>query len=465
MSLWLHWYQAIRLLRPAFSRNLTFLWFATITAAFSVRGELLGVTSLVRALKLNPKCYERLLSNFHSNAINLDRLYSLWAQVVLRLFPSPVRINNRLVLVGDGIKVAKRGKKMPGVKLLHQVSDSNKPEYIMGHSLQSVCILMNAASSVFAVPLATRIHEGFIWSNRDQRTLLDKMITLVSATGIEQAFYFVADAFYASGKMADGLIEKGNHLVSRVKSNAVAFIPCPTPDRRKRGRPKVYGAKVLLKSLLTDSDSMQISPSVVYGEAEGTLRYRMQDLLWRPSGRLVRFVAVVHPTRGSCLLMCTDTTLDPVEIIRIYGLRFKIEHTFKQAVNVIGTFSYHFWMKDMKPTKRRSGDKYMPCESAQYRRNVKRKVHSYHVFIQACHIAQGLAQYLSTAFPALVWASFGSWLRTIRSAIPPSELVVTTALRQCLPRFLLSSSDPHSLAKFIFEKQDMNQLEFFRLTG
>ena len=465
MPLWLHWYQALRLLRPAFSRNLTFLWFATITAAFTVRGDLLGVTSLVRSLKLNPRCYERLLSCFHSEGIKLDTLYSLWARVVLGLFASPVRINNRLVLVGDGIKVAKRGKKMPGVKLLHQVSDSNKPEYIMGHSLQSVCILMNAASSVFAVPLASRIHEGFIWSNRDRRTLLDKMIHLLRATGIEQPFYFVADAFYASGKMADGLIERGNHLVSRVKSNAVAFTPCPAPERRKRGRPKLYGAKVLLKSLLTDTHCMQISPSVVYGETQGTLHFRMQDLLWRPTGRLVRFVAVVHPTRGSCLLMCTDTTLDPVEIIRIYGLRFKIEHTFKQAVNVISSFSYHFWMKDMKPTRRRSGDKYMPCESAQYRRNVKRKVHSYHVFIQACHIAQGLAQYLSTTFPALVWASFGSWLRTIRPAIPPSELVVTTALRQSLPQFLLSSSDCDTLAKFIFEKQDKNQLEFFRLTG
>ena len=72
-------------------------------------------------------------------------------------------------------------------------------------------------------------------------------------------------------------------------------------------------------------------------------------------------------------------------------MRFKIEHTFKQAVNVFGSFSHHLWMMDMKPTKRRSGDKYMPCESAQYRRNVKRKVHGYHVFIQACHIAQGLA--------------------------------------------------------------------------
>jgi hypothetical protein len=49
MPLWLRWYQAIRLLRPAFSRNLTFLWFATITAAVTVRGELLGVTSLVRS--------------------------------------------------------------------------------------------------------------------------------------------------------------------------------------------------------------------------------------------------------------------------------------------------------------------------------------------------------------------------------------------------------------------------------
>jgi hypothetical protein len=48
----------------------------------------------------------------------------LWARAVLGLFPSPVRINGRLVLVGDGIKAPKRGKKMPAVKLLHQQSES-----------------------------------------------------------------------------------------------------------------------------------------------------------------------------------------------------------------------------------------------------------------------------------------------------------------------------------------------------
>jgi hypothetical protein len=29
--------------------------------------------------------------------------------------------------------------------------------------------------------------------------------------------------------------------------------------------------------------------------------------------------------------MCTDTSLSAIDIIRLYGLRFKIEHGFKQA--------------------------------------------------------------------------------------------------------------------------------------
>jgi hypothetical protein len=39
MSLWIHWWSVIRLLRPAFSRLQTFLWFATAVAGFSVRAE------------------------------------------------------------------------------------------------------------------------------------------------------------------------------------------------------------------------------------------------------------------------------------------------------------------------------------------------------------------------------------------------------------------------------------------
>jgi hypothetical protein len=63
-------------------------------------------------------------------------------------------------------------------------------------------------------------------------------------------------------------------------------------------------------------------------------------------------------------------------------------------------------------------------------------MNAYHLFIQAGAISQGLLQYLAAVAPEQVWSSFGSWLRTIRPGVAPSEFVVATALRQSLPEFL-----------------------------
>jgi hypothetical protein len=467
LELWNSCWDALQSLRPAFSRHDTFMWFATAVVAMMVRSDLLGLTSLIRALNLRPKIYNSLRRHFHSHAIKLDKLVVLWGRTVLRLFSNPVRFNGRLVLAGDGIKIPKRGKKMPGVKLLHQQSNcSTKPEYIMGHSLQAVALLVHAASTCLAIPLAMRIHEGLVWSNRDKRTLLDKMLDLLQIVAIADPFYFVADAYYAAGKIVKGLLKQGNHLVTRIKSNAVAYLPAePTKGRRKRGRPKQYGTKIKVNSLLRDVNSMEQADANLYGERGIKIRYRKRDLMWRPVGELVRFVAVVHPTRGKILLMTTDLTLDALDIISLYGLRFKIEHMFRQAVRQIGSLLYHFWMMDMTPLRYRNGDQYLHRKSEYYRKQVRTKLHAYHTFIQTGIIAHGVLQYLSVEFPKSVWCSFGSWLRTIRPGIPPSELVVGKAMHDTLPDFLLSCAKRNSLAKFIVARQDKHNLTIFRLAS
>ena len=51
---------------------------------------------------------------------------------------------------------------MPAVKLLHQQSNcSTKPEYIMGHSLQAIALLVNAASS-FLVDNVCGIYHTYV---------------------------------------------------------------------------------------------------------------------------------------------------------------------------------------------------------------------------------------------------------------------------------------------------------------
>jgi len=456
MDLWRNWVEIAMELRPAFSRKRTFMWFLVSLIGFSIRTDLMGVTSIVGSLALRPFCYDRLLDFFHSTAVDPAGLAKRWTTIVLKRFPL-LTFDGKPVFVADGIKVPKAGKKMPAVKLLHQESESNtKPEYIMGHSFQSLGVLCGFLNGVFSVPLASRIHEGLKKTPRDKRTLLDRMVELLFDTvPADLGGVLVADAYYASKNVIDPLLSNGWWLVTRLRSNAVAYEE-PTEDMQPRGagRKRIYGEKVNLRDL-ADGEMIEVE-SPVYGESGVMILYRCVDLLWRPVGRLVRFVIVVHPTRGRIFLLSTDITLSPETIVSIYGLRFKIEASFKQMVRTLGGYMYHFWMKMMTPLKRRSGDTYVHKETKTYRERVERKMTAYHLFVQTAIVAQGLMMYLALTCPKLVWRRFGSWMRTMNVNSVPSEFVVSTALRNTFPEFLTNTPESSNLKKFLMERIDFD---------
>ena len=96
---------------------------------------------------------------------------------------------------------------MPAVKGLHQVSSSNtKPEFIMGHSCQAIALLAQGRGNHFAVPLASRIHEGWVHSDMPKQTLSEKMIALLKSLKLDRSFYLVLDAFYSNRKIIKGIL-------------------------------------------------------------------------------------------------------------------------------------------------------------------------------------------------------------------------------------------------------------------
>jgi hypothetical protein len=116
--------------------------------------------------------------------------------------------------------------------------------------------------------------------------------------------------------------------------------------------------------------------------------FRVLDLLWKPVGGIVRFCIVHHPLPGTIFLLFTDTSLTSLKILQLYGYRFKIELGFRQAVHILGTYAYHFWMLDMKPLRRGAGDQYLHRTSDEYCAAARPKVLAYHLRVQLGCIAQ-----------------------------------------------------------------------------
>jgi len=450
MELWSFWWGVMVLLRPAFPRLRTFLWFVCAVCGFCIRTDMLGVTSFIRCLGLKPVVYDRLLDMFHCSGLDFRELRKLWVKAVL-LFASGMlwKVNGRIVLLGDGVKNPKSGKKMPGVKKLHQESESNtKPEYIFGHSLQAVSVVAKVRQWLTAIPLGAEIHDGVVFSNRCRKTLLDRMLELVASLGIALPAYYVLDAYYGAEKMIAGALEKGNHLITRMRSNAVAWLDPEETSQPSRGRKRKYGRKIKLSSVFHEKDGWTDGECLVYG-VRAKVRFKSHVMLWRPAGRKVLFVFAVLEDGKKAMFLSTDTQISALDVIELYSARFRIEVGFKVSIRVVGAMGYHFWMSGMKPVNRKGKNQYMHRESEDYRKAVRRKLAAYHNFMQCGIIAHGTMTLLSILKPDLCWKNFGSWMRTMHPEANPSEWVVAQAMRNTFAEFLTVPKNTCNWTKFL----------------
>lgn len=460
-SLWSEFEQVFSSFRKAFSRETTYLWCAIACAGLAIRTDLRGVTSIVSVMGLQSASYFSLLRAFHSSAFKQDQFLACWIQLILQWF-TPACLGGRMLLICDGINIAKEGKKMPGVKLLHQHSSSNtKPSFIMGHYLQSISIaVVGRGGEVQAIPITAKIHDGIIRTHRGAKTRIHKMVDLIKeicgATNLRALV--IADAYYAVRNMAKALVSDGHHLISRVKNNAVAYAdPEPVSGPNKRGRPRKYGKKIKLSDMHEEARN---SEQVWEGH-----RYVFENLLWKPLGAKVRFVACHHPEKGSITLISTDESQDPQEIIQSYILRWKIETGFKTAKHTFGSFCYHFWAKCMEPTKKQSKGIDLVGQTQEARDKIERKIEAFHAFILLSYVANGICLYLANTHPEGVWAKFSGWLRQMDKSKPPSEIVVKNALATDFNYFRTSTEKPSKLKNMILKHFDQERPGFWQATG
>jgi hypothetical protein len=177
--------QILLQLRPVFGREATFEWFVLLFWDVVLSTQPPAVTSYLNALGLGEGCYHQALHWFQSSAFCVNRLCTAWGEW-LSHHRSVERLHGGRLYVGDGIKVAKEGRRMPGVKGLHQESsDVSKPEWIRGHYFSALGLLLGAGAAVFTVPIVFKLHDGIESSDAASQalTLVDKMAALYLVRG------------------------------------------------------------------------------------------------------------------------------------------------------------------------------------------------------------------------------------------------------------------------------------------
>lgn len=143
-----------------FSRKAVFRWFVILTLGLILRSDKLGVTSVIRDLALCPRCYDSMLHFFRASSWSLEDIRKRWFSSV-SLYAPLYKEGNYHVLVGDGVKQSKEGRRLPGVKKLFQKSENSaKPQYIHGHMFGGLGILAGSIRSWACIPLSIRLHDG-----------------------------------------------------------------------------------------------------------------------------------------------------------------------------------------------------------------------------------------------------------------------------------------------------------------
>ena len=439
----------LRSANQCFVRTQTHKWFIVIVIGLMIGQEHVGVTSIIREMWLDPVHYHAALHFFRSSALRPEALRDWWVQVVLKTGVLYTE-SGMPVIVGDGTKKSKEGKKMPCVKRLHQESENSaKPSFIFGHMFGMVGVLAGSIGKLFCVPLSIKIHDGdrqiLKWDAGNPEFESESHVVRVIRDACACAkklgkSILLLDAYYLSVPALAALAEETKNagreplsLVVRAKKNATAY---ELPERKSgRGRPPKKGKSVKLMELWASSRHLRSQATImIYGKEE-KVSFMSRDLLWGLKHyRMLRFVIASVDGAKPIILATNDLCLSPLAVIRLYSCRFKIECAFFQLKHTLAGFAYRFWSFAMPKLNRFAPSEIDPLVTVDIERNRRLILGAYratNAYTTVACIALGLLQVCSLKFADEINASPLRWIRS-RSNLIPSEATTSDFLRKIL---------------------------------
>jgi DDE superfamily endonuclease len=236
---------------------------------------------------------------------------------------------------------------------------SSHGHFVKASGLRWLCVMLLApipwAGCVWALPVLTVLAPSERYAAKHgqrHKKLTDwaRQVLLQIARWLPgRRVVAVTDSSFSAIEL---LRDAGRHLclISRLRLDAGLYKPVPPRKPGAVGRPPVKGARLPSLKQRLESPATRWRKVTIdgwYGRTERHLHIASGTALWHHPGMRVaiRWVLVRDPSgdKEPQAFLCTDLTADPVDILRWFVRRWRVETTFEEARRHLGMETQRQW--------------------------------------------------------------------------------------------------------------------------
>jgi hypothetical protein len=215
------------------------------------------------------------------------------------------------------------------------------------------------AGRVWALPFLTvlapseRYHQERGQRHKKLTDWARQMLLVVRRWVPERGLVLVTDSSFAVITLLWRLRQWPNPIccITRLRLDAALYEAAPPRTPRQTGRPRLKGKRLpTLAHVLANAASgwQTVAVRGWYGEGERVVELVSDTAVWYHSGMpplSIRWVLVRDPqgTFAPQALLCTDLTVEPVQILEWFVLRWRLEVTWQEARAHLGMETQRQW--------------------------------------------------------------------------------------------------------------------------
>src|SRR5918997_4716655 len=316
------------------------------------------VTSILRITGL---ARERRFVNYHRVLNRAAWSGRAAARVLLGLLLEAFVPTGPVLLGLDDHIERRRGKRIGAKGIYRDPVRSSKGHLVKASGLRWLGLMLlvpiSWAGRVWALPFLTALAPSERYCRergRRHKKLTDwaRQMALQARRWLPgREIVLLGDSSFAALEFLGTLVRHRLIGITRLRPDAALYEPAPPRKPGTVGRPRTKGARLPNLSVILAGEHTRWVRTTVpgwYGEGDRAVEFCSAMAVWRHAGLPVvpiRWVLLRDPQRrfDPQALLCTDPGRDPLQIVRWFVQRWKVEVTFREARDHLGVETQRQW--------------------------------------------------------------------------------------------------------------------------